>query len=115
MTTQSLTKEQATSYTRQIFIGASLLMTALLMFILFLQNTKPGQTATFGTNLSGPDQPVKIPDIVLPVQPTLYVLIGITILLAAWVLIRGTRAMGWLIEYRGFLFCSIFFGLGHPG
>jgi len=108
MTTQSLTKEQATSYTRQIFIGASLLMTALLMFILFLQNTKPGQTATFGTNLSGPDQPVKIPDIVLPVQPTLYVLIGITILLAAWVLIRGTRAMGWLISIAVFCFVVSF-------
>ncbi|HUI88899.1 MAG TPA: ABC transporter permease [Anaerolineales bacterium] len=108
MTTQSLAEKMNTSSTRKITVGFSLLMLAVLMFILFVQNTKPGETATFGTNLSGPNQPVPIPDIALPVQPTLYALIGITLVLAVWVFLRGTRGSGWLISIAVFCFVVAF-------
>ena len=108
MTTQSLAEKQTTSNARKITAGVSLLMLAVLMFILFVQNTKPGETATFGTNLSGPNQPVLLPDIVLPVQPTLYALIGITLALAVWVFLRGTRGSGWLIIIAVFCFVVAF-------
>ncbi|HEY9153171.1 MAG TPA: ABC transporter permease [Anaerolineales bacterium] len=108
MTTQLELKKQNISDTRRIAIGASLLVMAVLMFLLFVQNTKPGQTATFGTNLSGPDKAIPIPDIVLPVQPTLYLLIGVVVVLGVWELFRGTRLTAWLISIAVFCFVVSF-------
>ncbi|MGA7192891.1 MAG: ABC transporter permease, partial [Anaerolineales bacterium] len=109
MTTQSLLQNQTISDNRRrITFGISLLVMALLIFALFIENTKPGQTATFGTNLSGPDKAIQIPNIVLPVQPTLYILIGVTVLLGLWELIRGTRFTGWLVSTAVFCFVISF-------
>jgi len=108
MTTPSIHKIEPTSNGRRIAIGVSLLVSALFIFLFFVRNTQPAQTATFGTNLSGPGQAIQIPDIVLPVQPTLYLLIGITVALGAWVLVRGTQVVGWLISIAVFCFVLSF-------
>ncbi len=90
-------------------------MSALFIFLFFVRNTQPDQTATFGTNLSGPGQAIKIPDIVLPVQPTLFILIAITVLVGG----MGTdpRNAGHRLagQHRGFLFYFVLPRLGYPG
>ncbi len=108
MTTQSPSQNRAASNSRRFIVGVSLLAMALLMFVFFIQNSQPGETATFGTNLTGPDQAIPIPDIVLPVQPTLYVLLGITVILGAWILFRKTRSMGWMVSVAVLCFVTSF-------
>lgn len=108
MTTQALTNIQAIPNSRRIAIGLTLLVIAFIMFLLFVGNTQPNQTATFGTNISGPDQAIQIPDIVLPVQPTLYFLIAVTGALGVFELVRGTRRTAWLITVAVFCFVMSF-------
>ena len=70
----------APSLNRQrVGTGIALIVTGLLMFVLFVIGTQPGQKATFGMNL-GSDA-IQIPDLVLPVQPALYTLILVTVFL----------------------------------
>ncbi len=108
MTTPSFQNAEPPSNSRRITIGVSLLVSALFIFLFFVRNTQPDQTATFGTNLSGPGQAIQIPDIVLPVQPTLFILIAITVLVGVWELVRETRATGWLVSIAVFCFILSF-------
>jgi general nucleoside transport system permease protein len=77
------------------------------MFLLFTHGTTSGQKATFGMNL-GSSQAIAIPDIVLPVQPALYVLIAVTVFLGGWQLARGIKSTGWLIGIVAFCFVACF-------
>ena len=108
MTTPSSQNTEPASKSRRMVIGISLLVSALFIFLFFVRNTQPDQTATFGTNLSGPGQAIQIPDIVLPVQPTLFILIAITVLIGIWELIRETHITGWLISIAVFCFVLSF-------
>ena len=74
----------------------------------FACDTQPGQTATFGMNLTGPEPAIQIPDLVLPVQASLYTLIVITVFLGAWQLARGVRSTGLLISVVAFSFVAAF-------
>jgi general nucleoside transport system permease protein len=93
---------------QRITVGASLLIAGILMFLLFARDTQPGQQATFGMNLTDASQTIQIPNIVLQVQPTLYLLIAVTIFLGAWQLARGLRSAGWPIGIVVFCFVSAF-------
>ncbi len=76
--------------------GIALLVTGLLLFVLFTIGTQPGQIATFGMNLG--DTAVHIPDLSLPVQPTLYTLIIVCVFMGGWQLARGgIRSTGWVV------------------
>ncbi len=87
--------------------GIALLLTGLLLFVLFTIGTQPGQTATFGMNLG--DTAAHIPDLVLPVQPTLYALILICVFLGGWQLARGgIRSTGWIVVTIAFCFVAAF-------
>jgi ABC-type uncharacterized transport system permease subunit len=96
-----------TANRQRIAVGISLLVIGLVMFVLFVQGTQPGQVATFGMNVGS--TALTIPDLVLPVQPALYTLIVITIFLGAWQLARGgVRSTGWLIGIVAFCFIAAF-------
>ncbi len=87
--------------------GIALLVTGLLMFVLFTIGTQAGQTATFGMNLG--DTAVHIPDLTLPVLPTLYVLILGCVFVGGWQLARGgIRSTGWIVAVIGFCFVVAF-------
>jgi simple sugar transport system permease protein len=75
---------------------------------LFALDTQPGQQATFKLNLSGTSQALPIPDLTLPVQPTLYFLIAVIVFLGAWQFARGTRSMGWIAGIVAFCFIVSF-------
>jgi general nucleoside transport system permease protein len=93
---------------RHIAAGISLIVIGLLIFLLFVPGTQPGQVATFKLNLSGTSQAITIPDLTLPVQPTLYALIAIIVFLGAWQLARGTRSIGWVVGVVAFCFVASF-------
>lgn len=103
------TEAQTFSSRPRITGGIILIFLGLLIFLLFVQNTQPGQIATFGMNLGGSASAIyKIPDLVVPVQPGLYALIAITVFLGAWQLARGIRSMGWLVGIVAFCFVASF-------
>ena len=92
---------------KRMVTGIVLVAIGLSMFGLFVTNTQPGQTATFGMNLG--DTAVTIPDLALPVQPSLYALVLISVFLGAWQLARGgLRSIGWSIGIVAFCFVAGF-------
>ena len=107
MTIETLQQDKkASTQRRQIIIGIVLLLIGLLMFVLFVRGTQSGQQATFGMNL-GTDT-INIPDLVLPVQPSLYALITMVVFLASWQLARGIRSTGLLVGLVSFAFVASF-------
>jgi ABC-type uncharacterized transport system permease subunit len=92
---------------RRLAVGFALLVLGLLMFVLFVGNTQPGQTAAFGMNLG--KTAFQIPDLVVPVQPALYTLVMIAVFLGAWQLARGgLRSASWSIAIVAFCFVAAF-------
>lgn len=109
MTVQSLLQINSSTDRRRIASGATILVIGLLMFLLFTRGTQPGQSATFGMNVPGTSQAIQIPDLVLPVQPTLYALIVVTVFLGGWQLARGgARTLGWVVGIVAFCFVAAF-------
>ena len=98
---------QATANRRRVYIGVTLLVIGLLMFLLFALGAQPGEKATFGMNV-GRNAAFILPDLVLPVQTSLYILILITVFLGAWELARGVRSTGWIISVVAFVFVAAF-------
>lgn len=107
MSNETLELATETSKRQRITSGIVLFVVGLLMFLLFTRGTTPGQKATFGMNL-GSSQAIAIPDIVLPVQPALYILIGIIVFLGGWQFARGIKSTGWLIGIVAFCFVACF-------
>lgn len=93
---------------KRISFGLTLILTGLLIFLLFAINTEAGQTAKFGLNLGGNSQAIPIPDLVLPVQPSIYAMIFIAVFAGAWQMARGIRSTGALVGLVAFTFVAAF-------
>jgi ABC-type uncharacterized transport system permease subunit len=87
--------------------GLLLLFAGLVLLILFGFNTEPGQHTTFGLNLVA-SQAIPIPDMVLPAQPSIYVLSLVLAFLGAWQMAKGTKSNGLLIFIFAFCFVAAF-------
>ncbi len=96
-----------TSSRQRIGIGASLLVFGVLMLALFLPGTETGQTAKFGMNL-GSSAALPIPDLLVPVQTSLYLLSLIIVFLGAFQMARGIRSRGALFGIVFFCFVAAF-------
>lgn len=88
--------------------GLLLFAAGLLILVLFGFNAEPGQTAKFGLNSGVRSEAFIIPDLVLPVQSTVYVLTLILFFLGGWQLAKGTQANGLLIFIFAFCFVMAF-------
>ena len=108
MTTQTNIQSKPAFNQRQIVTGIVLLVIGLLMLLLFVRDTQPGQQATFGLNADTDTGTLAIPDLVLPVQPSLYTLIAITVFLGGWQIARGIRSTGLLVSVVSFAFVAAF-------
>jgi len=107
MAADTLTVTQVFPNRQRIGTGIALILLGLLMFVLFVTGTQPGQTATFGMNLG--ETAVNIPDLKVPVQPGLYVLILVSVFLGTWQLARGgARSAGWSIGIVSLCFVAAF-------
>jgi len=102
MTTTAAQIVRPVATRRSRITGLLLLATGLVMFLLFGMNLEPGQQAQFGLNPGYVSQAIPIPDLVLPVQTTMYVLILITLFLGGWQLARGFRSTGLVIGIVAF-------------
>jgi len=108
MTTEITQHSRKGSFVRARLVpGLILIAIGLLILFLFGVDTQAGQQATFGMNAMR-SQALPIPDLTLPVQPAIYVLILITVFLGAWQLARGIRSMGILVGVVAFCFVVAF-------
>ncbi|HEY2982385.1 MAG TPA: ABC transporter permease [Anaerolineales bacterium] len=86
--------------------GLLLFAAGLLILLLFGFNSEPGQATKFGLNLGV--EAVKIPDLVLPVLPSIYVLTLVLFFLGGWQMAKGTKSSGLLIFIFAFCFVAAF-------
>jgi simple sugar transport system permease protein len=108
MTTETTEQNRKTSFVRARLVpGLILIAIGLLILFLFGAGTQPGQQATFGMNAMR-SQAIPIPDLTLPVQPTIYVMILVTVFLGAWQVARGVRSTGLLVGLVAFCFVVAF-------
>ena len=108
MTANTLSRPNAIINQRRVTTGIVLILIGLLMFLLFVRDTQPGQQATFGMNLSSSVETIQIPDLVLPVQMSLYVLIFVVVFLGGWQIARGAQSTGWIVGAVSFCFVAAF-------
>jgi len=73
-------------------MGILFLAIGLAIFLLFGRALEPGLQAKFGLNPGYASQAIHIPDLVLPVQSTIYVLALLILFLGGWQLARGFRS-----------------------
>lgn len=107
MATQAMAANLPVDRRRRITLGVGLIAMGLLIFLLFFPGSQGGENATFGMNLG--DTAIQIPNLVLPVQASLYVLVLVTVFLGAWQLARGgARSTGWMIAIASFCFVAAF-------
>jgi len=109
MTTKLVQQDKKTFIPRSRLIpGIVLVLTGLLILLLFGLNLKPGQQTTFGLTPLGDKNVIPIPDLVLPVQASIYVLILAIFFLAGWQLARGIRSNGIMVAAVAFCFVAAF-------
>ena len=73
-------------------MGFVFLAFGLAIWFLFGRGLEPGVRATFGLNPTFGSQAIAVPDLTLPVQPTIYVLALIGVLAGLWQIGRGFRS-----------------------
>lgn len=108
MTTATLATPVSTATRNRIISGVFLILLGLLIFVLFVRGTEPGQVATFGMNMGGNSQALRISDLVLPVQPTLYILILIAVFTGAYQAARGVKSNSVIVGVVAFTFVFAF-------
>jgi simple sugar transport system permease protein len=89
-------------------MGLVFLAFGLATLILFGRGLEAGQMAKFGLNPAFKSQAIQIPDLTLPVQPTIVALGVISLLLGAWQLVRGFRSPEALLGVVAFCFVFAF-------
>jgi len=108
MTTSALQIARSGGAIRSRITGLLLLATGLVIYLLFGMNLEPGLQARFGLNPGYVSQAIRIPDLTLPVQTSLYALILITLFVGGWQLARGFRATGMVVGIIAFCFVAAF-------
>jgi ABC-type uncharacterized transport system permease subunit len=109
MTTNLADKnEKKTNFRSRLTFGILLVVAGLAIILLFGLNIKPGLHTTFGLTPPGDKNVIPIPDLVLPVQPSIYLLALLSIFVGGWQLARGIRSTGILAGVVAFCFVAAF-------
>jgi general nucleoside transport system permease protein len=109
MTTNPVNKKvRKTNFRTRLAPGILLIIAGLAILLLFGLNIKPGQMTTFGLTPAGDKNVIPIPDLVLPVQPAIYVLALIAFFVGGWQLARGIRSTAILAGVVAFCFVAAF-------
>jgi ABC-type uncharacterized transport system permease subunit len=109
MTTNLANRNEKKSNLRTRLVPGILLIAAgLVILLLFGLNLQPGLKSIFGLTPRGDSNVIPIPDLVLPVQPAIYLLVLLTIFVGAWQLARGIRSTNILVGIVAFCFVAAF-------
>jgi general nucleoside transport system permease protein len=92
---------------KQAAYGITLILAGLLIYLLFGLNTQAGVVTTFGLNLAS-SEAIKIPDLIVPAQATIYMMVALAVFVGAFQLARGIRSTGLLIGILAFTFVFAF-------
>ena len=87
--------------------GVVLIVVGLIVLFLFAFSTEAGQVTKFGLN-EAKGEAITIPDLLLPTQPTNYVLALILIAFGAFQLARGVKSTSTLVAVLAFSFVMAF-------
>ena len=87
--------------------GVVLIAVGLLVLFLFAFSTEAGQVTKFGLNLNQSDA-IVVPDLLLPTQPTNYLLALILVGFGAFQMARGVKSTGTLVAVLAFSFVMAF-------
>jgi ABC-type uncharacterized transport system permease subunit len=108
MTTTTAQITRPISIGRSRWMGILFLTIGLAIFLLFGRGLEPGQQAQFGLNPGYASQAIPIPDLTLPVQPTIYVLALLALFLGGWQLARGFRSTDAVLGVVALFFVTAF-------
>jgi simple sugar transport system permease protein len=109
MTTNLANKNEKKSNLRTRLVpGLLLIATGLVILLLFGRNLQPGLKSMFGLTPRGDTNVIPIPDLILPVQPAIYLLALLTVFVGAWQLARGIRSTNILVGIVAFCFVAAF-------
>ncbi|HEY5158751.1 MAG TPA: ABC transporter permease [Anaerolineales bacterium] len=109
MTTNLANNNEKKSNLRTRLVPGILLIAAgLVILLLFGLNLQPGLKSIFGLTPRGDINVIPIPDLVLPVQPAIYLLALLTVFGGAWQLARGIRSTNILVGIVAFCFVAAF-------
>jgi ABC-type uncharacterized transport system permease subunit len=100
--------KKKTNFRSRLTFGILLFVAGLAILFLFGQNIQPGQQTTFGLTPQGDTNVIPIPELVLPVQASLYVLALLSICAGAWQLARGIRSTGFMVGLIALCFVGAF-------
>jgi simple sugar transport system permease protein len=107
MATQTQTVLIQSNLRTRLTWGALLMITGLLVLFLFGLSSEPGQVTNFGLNPTS-EQAFRIPDLTLPVQPSIYILAMVLVFFGAFQMARGVKSHGLLIAILAFCFVAAF-------
>ncbi len=108
MTTTTAQISRPITMTRSRWMGVLFLAIGLAIPVLFGRSLEAGQQAKFGLNPGYVSQAIPIPDLTLPVQPTIYVLALLTLFLGGWQLARGFRSTDAVLGVIAVFFVAAF-------
>jgi general nucleoside transport system permease protein len=100
--------EKKTTLRSRLAFGILLIVAGLAIILLFGLNIKPGLVTTFGLTPLGDKNVIPIPDLVLPVLPSIYALAIVAFFVGGWQLARGIRSTGILAGVVAFCFVAAF-------
>ncbi|MCB0118366.1 MAG: ABC transporter permease [Anaerolineales bacterium] len=107
MTNDNIQINSAAEKRKRISYGIALLLVGFVIYLLFGLNTQAGSLTTFGLNLTS-SQAIKVPDLIVPALPAIYMMAAISVFAGAYQLARGVRSTGWLISILAFTFVVAF-------
>lgn len=81
---------------KRISYGITLLIFGILIYLFFGINTNPNSQTTFGLTLLS-SEAISVPDLIVPAQSTIYLMVAILVFAGAYQLARGVKSTGVLI------------------
>ena len=108
MTVSTQNAQVVLSKRRHIGTGVFFLVMALAIAILFLRGTGSDLQTTFGLNPGRATVSVRLPDLVLPTQASLWFLTIVCAFLGGWQIAKGFRSTGWALGIVVFAFVAAF-------
>jgi simple sugar transport system permease protein len=109
MTTNLANKREKEPKLRgRLVMGILLIITGLAILLLFGRNIEPGLRSTFNLTPSGDTNVIPVPNLVLQVQISIYVLALLAFFVGAWQLARGIRSNGLMVGVVALSFVGAF-------